>query len=98
MKLLRLYNIALTLIGATMALLLAVVCLLYAVHIDASPKMREEWPALVAATLMFGALALASAVAWQGLRKNAAWQWPAQAVLLAVLGFIGWTVQARLFA
>ena len=88
MNFVRFYTILLTLIGVTMTLLLAVVCLLYAIYIDASPKMREEWPTLLIATGMFGTLTVAAGGAFVGLRKQARWLWPAQAVLIVVAAVI----------
>lgn len=82
MNFVRFYTILLTLIGVTMTLLLAVVCLLYAIYIDASPKMREEWPTLLAATGLFAVLTLCAGVAWHALRRNARWLWPAQGALV----------------
>lgn len=83
MSFVRFYTVLLTLIGITMTVLLAVVCLLYLIYLDATPKMREEWPTLLAATGLFALLALCAAAAWYALRRNAAWRWPAQGVLVA---------------
>ena len=78
---LRFGTITVLLITSTMTLLLAVVCLLYAIYLDASPKMREELPTLVAATGLFGLLALLSAGAFWGLQRAAAWRWAAQCAM-----------------
>lgn len=83
---LRWFNGALALLGGAMALTLGVVCILYAAHLDAAPRMRAEWPLLVVSTLMFALLAFAGAAAFQGLRRNAGWKWWAQGGVLAVIG------------
>ena len=85
MKALQWFNVVTLLIAATFAVLLGVVCLLYAVHLDAAPRMREEWPLLVRTTLVFWAVAACSAVAWFGVRRTARWAWPAQAAQVAAL-------------
>ena len=93
---LRFGTITVLLITSTMTLLLAVVCLLYVIYLDASPKMREEVPTLVAATGLFGLLALLSAGAFWGLRRTATWRWAAQGVMWAAVVVSAFVMQRAL--
>lgn len=90
---LRWFNAALALLGGAMALTLGVVCILYAAHLDAAPRMRAEWPLLMISTLMFFLLALAGAAAFQGQRRNTHWKWWAQGSVLAVIGLFAFFVE-----
>ena len=96
MKYLRGLDFVLAAFGATMALTLGVVCLMYGVYLDESPRMREEFPALVKVTLMFAVLAVAALLAWLALRRGSRWQWPAQGMLAAVIGGIALAMRAVL--
>lgn len=82
---LRFGTVTVLLIASTMTLLLAVVCLLYVIYLDASPTMREEMPALLAATGLFGVLALLAGAAFWGLRRETAWRWAAQGLMWAAV-------------
>ncbi|HVT35828.1 MAG TPA: hypothetical protein VHE37_09600 [Nevskiaceae bacterium] len=98
MKYLRGFDLVLAAFGATMTITLGVVCIMYRVYIDQSPQMREEFPALLKVTLMFLLLAAAAGLAWQGLRRESAWRWPAQGALLAVIAGIIYGIRAVLLA
>lgn len=89
MKALQTFNLVTLLIAVTFAVLLAVVCLMYAVHLDSAPRLRHEWPLLLRTTLVFWALSAVAAAAWTGVRRGAAWRWPAQLALAAVLAGAG---------
>lgn len=89
MNVARFFNILFLLFGATMVVVLGVVCLMFLIYMDESASMREQWPTLRAATFMFGVLTLAAGAAFQGLRKQTRWMWPAQAVLAIVTVGIG---------
>lgn len=96
MKYLRGLDLVLAAFGVTMALTLGVVCLMYGVYLDESPRMREEFPALVKVTLLFAVLAAAALTAWLALRRGSRWQWPAQGLLLAVIAGIAFALRAVL--
>ena len=83
MNFLRWWTVALMLFGATMALCMGVVCLLYYIYIDSAPEMREQLPMLVNLVELFLVLGVLGATAFIPLRRNSRWLWPTQ-VLLAV--------------
>jgi cytochrome bd-type quinol oxidase subunit 2 len=80
MKYLQIANAAVLVIGAVMALNLAVVCLLYGVHTDTEPRLAHDLPRLYQLTGLFTALAFAGAAAFFGHRRL----WPARWLLQAL--------------
>lgn len=80
MKGLQILNAGVLITGTVMALVLAVVCLLYGVHLDEAPRLASDLPRLYALTGLFAALALAGAGAFFGHRR----QWPARWLLQAL--------------
>ena len=80
MKGLQVLNAAVLVTGAVMALNLAVVCLLYGVHVDSEPSLRADLPRLYALTGLFTALGLAGAGAFFGHRRL----WPGRWLLQAL--------------
>lgn len=91
MNFLRWWSVALMLLGATMALTLGVVCLMYQIYMDSSPELREQWPALVRSVGLFALLALIGAAAVVPLWRKNRWLWPTQALLLVGAVAIGMT-------
>lgn len=93
MTFIRWWTVGLMLMGATMAVTLGVVCLQYLVYMDSAPQLRDEWPTLMVSVGLFLALSAVAAVAWQALRRQSRWLWPAQGLLListAVVGLVFW--------
>lgn len=97
MKGLQIFSALLLALTATFAVTLGVVCLMYYVNLDASPRVRDEWPAVATVTALFWVLTAFAALAWWTQRRRVAWLWPAQlfsaagfavavAVLIRVLG------------
>ncbi len=85
MKLLQILNAVVLALTATLAVTLGVVCLMYAVHLDLSPRMRAEWPTVATVTAVFWVLAVfAGAALWAQHRRHR-WRWPAQAASLLAL-------------
>lgn len=76
--------------AGTMAMMLGVVCLLYGVHMDDAPQLRENWPMLTRSAGLFAALAAIAAAALFGLLRNRPWRWAGQVVLLMAIGATGW--------
>lgn len=89
MKGLQILNAAAAITGAAMAVNLAVVCLLYGVHLGQEPKLAADLPTLYALTALFAALGLAGGVAFVAQRKGWPARWLVQgAPLLPVLGIV----------
>ena len=78
---LRWLNAGLLIFGASMGLMLGVVCLIYAVYLDSAPQLREEWPLLLRSTVLFCLLAAVAGLAFRGLLRSTRWRWYAQALL-----------------
>lgn len=93
---LRWLNAGLLLFGLSMMVTLGVVCILYAFYLDSEPRLREDWPALVSATLMFAGLSLAAAIAFRGLLRDASWKWAGQALLLGTVAFLSFQLSQAL--
>lgn len=62
-------NCALLALSSVMALVLGVVCLIYAIYMGERPELRSEFPFLVVSALLFMGLASVLAVATWTLRR-----------------------------
>ena len=89
MKYLQILNASVWAFGAAMGLILAVVCILYGVHLDAEPQLRAQMPRLLTVTGLFLALGAAGAAAFLGHRRAWAGHWLLQALPLAPLAGLG---------
>lgn len=69
MRQLFILNCALLALASVMALVLGVVCLIYAVYLGEMPKLRGEFPFLIISALLFMGVASALAVATWTLRR-----------------------------
>ena len=89
MRYLQILNAAVLITGAVMALNLAVVCLLYGVHLESEPRLGTDLPRLYALTGLFTALGLAGAAAFLGHRRHWPGPWLLQALpILPVAGIM----------
>lgn len=92
MRYLQMLNVALLLLGAIMALNLAVVCLLYGVHLDSEPRLAADLPRLYELTALFTALGLAAAAPFLGHRRGWSVRWLLQGLpvlpLVGILAFL----------
>ncbi len=96
MKGLQILNAAVLVTGAVMAINLAVVCLLYGVHVDSAPRLASDQPRLYALTGLFTVLALAGAAAFFGHRRQWPGRWLLQALpIVPVLGLVAFLVGLR---
>lgn len=80
MKYLQIVNAALVVVGAAMAVNLAVVCLLYAVNLDTEPRLADDLPRLFTVTGLFTALGVTGVGAFLAHRRA----WPARWLLQAL--------------
>jgi hypothetical protein len=95
-KYLQIVNVAVLLAGAVMALNLAVVCLLYAVHLDSEPRLGEDLPGLYTLTALFTGLGLAGAAAFFGQRRHWPGRWLLQVLpVVPVAGIVAFLIGLR---
>lgn len=80
MKLLQIFNAVVLALTAIFAVTLGVVCLMYAVNLDTSPRMRAEWPTVAAVTSVFWVLSIFAGLALWAQRRRHGWRWIAQAI------------------
>lgn len=85
MKLLQIFNAVVLALTATFAITLGVVCLMYAANLDASPRMRAEWPTVVTVTAVFWVLSVFAGLAMWAQRRRTGWRWVAQAISAVAL-------------
>jgi hypothetical protein len=71
--------------AASIALVLAMVAVIFALTAGGQPAIGQEYPGLLAAAALFGMLAAASALAFVGLQRHRPWRWPAQAAMWIAL-------------
>lgn len=87
MKQLQILNAVLAATGAAFGVVLAVVCVIYAVYLDTAPRLQAEMPLLLTATGSFLALMAAGGLAFLGHRRAWNLRWLVQ--LLPALPLAG---------
>jgi hypothetical protein len=85
MKALQIFNAVMLALCVTFALTLGVVALIYAIYLDASPRMRAEWPTVAAVTAVFWGLSVFTGLSFWAQRRKLAWRWPAQVASVGAL-------------
>jgi hypothetical protein len=88
MKYLQILNAVLGALGASMGVVLAVVCLFYWIYLDLDPALRGQMPPLMLATGAFTLLALAGIGAFAAHRRDWAGRWLLQLGPLLSLGVL----------
>lgn len=96
MKYLQIFNGLALALSATFFVIFGVVCLMYGYHLDASPRMRAEWPLVSGVTLVFAGMFAFSLLAFWSQRRRTAWRWPAQIALPVALVVGGMTLTRML--
>ena len=89
MRYVLILDAALLALAATMAMVLAVVCLLYGLHSELSVRIGAEMPTLITATLVFAFMAAFIGAAFWALLRRVAWRWWAQASAAVAFVFGG---------
>lgn len=74
--------------AASIALVLAMVVVIFALTAGGRPVLGAELPSLLAAAGLFGLLAAAAAAAFVGLQRNRGWRWLAQGAMWLALGLV----------
>ena len=96
MKYLQILNAATVITGAAMAINLAVVCLLYVVHVGSEPHLSAHLPRLYTLTGLFTTLGVAGAGAFLAHRRGWAGRWLVQALpVVPVLGIAAFLAGLR---
>ena len=88
MKYLQILNAAVLITGAAMAINLAVVCLLYHVHVGETPRLAGDLPGLYALTGLFTGLGVAGAAAFLAQRRAWSARWIVQGLPLVPIAGI----------
>jgi hypothetical protein len=78
-------NASVLALAGTIAMCLAVVCLLYGFNQGLSARVDQEMPALLASTATFTLVSLVTTVALFGLVKQRPWRWICQGVTAVVV-------------
>lgn len=86
MKYLQILNASVLAFGAAMGVILAVVCLLYAVHLETEPQLRGQMAPLLGLTAWFLAVGLAAGAAFLGHRRSWPGRWVVQLLPLVPIG------------
>jgi hypothetical protein len=76
--------------AASIAVVLAMVVVIFALAPGAQPAVGREYPGLLASAGLFGVLAAMAAAAFIGLQKGRPWRWLAQAAMWLALVLTGW--------
>lgn len=76
--------------AGSVALVLAMVVVVFALGAGERPEVTREYPGLLAAAGLFGMLAAAAGAAFVGLQRERWWRWAAQGVMWMVAAVIGW--------
>jgi hypothetical protein len=79
-KYVQILNAAVAITGAVMGLNMAVVVLLYALHVDDAPRLGTDLPRLYALTGLFAALFAAGVAAFFAQRRHWGARWLLQAL------------------
>ena len=89
MKHLQILNAVLLAFGLAMGIILAVVCVLYGVHVGSEPQLRSDLPNLFILTGLFLFLGLAGGIAFLAHRRRWTGRWLLQALPLAPVAGLG---------
>ncbi len=76
--------------AASIALVLAMVVVIFVVTAGGQPVIGRETPGLLAAAGLFAGLAALAAAAFIGLQRARAWRWLAQGAMWLAMALVGW--------
>lgn len=76
--------------ATSIALVLAMVVVIFAFSAGAQPAIGAEYPVLLATAGLFALLAGIAAAAFAGLQRHRPWRWYAQAAMWLALAILGW--------
>ncbi len=76
--------------AASIALVLAMVVVIFAVTAAQQPSVSREYPDLLLTAGLFAVLAAAAGAAFVGLQRERPWRWIAQAVMWLTVAGVAW--------
>lgn len=76
--------------AASIALVLAMVVVIFAFTAAQHPSVGREYPGLLVTAGLFAVLAALAGAAFVGLQRERPWRWCAQAVMWLAMAAIGW--------
>lgn len=76
--------------AASIALVLAMVVVIFAFSAGDRPEIGREYPALMTAAGLFAVLAGAAGAAFVGLQRERPWRWTAQGAMWLAIVAIAW--------
>ena len=76
--------------AASIALVLAMVVVIFALTVGGQPALGREYPGLLASAGLFAVLAAVAALAFIGVQRGRSWRWLAQGALWLALVLVGW--------
>jgi len=76
--------------AASIALVLAMVVVIFALTAGGQPALGREYPGLLVSVGLFGVLAAVAALAFIGVQRGRSWRWLAQGALWLALVLVGW--------
>jgi hypothetical protein len=76
--------------AASIALVLAMVVVIFALTASQQPTVSREYPGLLVTAGLFAVLAAAAGAAFVGLQRERSWRWFAQAVMWLLVAAIAW--------
>jgi hypothetical protein len=76
--------------AASIALVLVMVVVIFALSAGSQAAIGREYPELLATAALFAMLAAVSGAAFVGLQRERPWRWLAQAAMWLALGGIAW--------
>lgn len=76
--------------AASIALVLAMIVVIFALSAGHRPEVGREYPALLVSAGLFAVLAAAAGTAFVGLQRERPWRWLAQVAMWLAIAAIGW--------
>ncbi|MBF8293323.1 MAG: hypothetical protein HW417_943 [Steroidobacteraceae bacterium] len=76
--------------AASIALVLAMVVVIFALSSGTQAAIGAEYPSLLATAGLFTVLAGIAGAAFAGLQRQKPWRWHAQAIMWLTLAMLGW--------
>lgn len=76
--------------AVSIAAVLAMIVVIFAISRGSGPAVDREYPALLATAGLFAGLAAVAGLAFTGLQRHRPWRWWAQIAMWIALALLGW--------